>query len=416
MLARVRALFPIALIVFLGACDKPAAQRELSQQAAEPAKTAETKSDPPAMEAPRVGGAPPAERPTQLPQGLASGRPPAGGCVLRHEQALSQGAEWAVAASLAGGPVAIALEGSTLALWTSSATGFTRTATQALDAKAQRAAAACTGARCELAVVDERARLLALSLTSTGLSAPRTLASGLDRRFAPAIINVGARVLYAYTANVDKAMHTFWLESKNGKASAPQDLTPLAHGAAAPSFVLGSKLPTLVVVDPWAGLSPLLELHFGLEGPPSEAVVRTPVSQPYEPPLLAAVEWASGDVEVAYTAVGRLAMTAVGRVPLRKASEPSALSPSKGYGELWFAAARSATRALFALEVPVDSKPNAAREITLKLLDGSSTGQGPTFAADARHPSVASLRDPGEYLVTYARGTTVFAALVGCDD
>jgi hypothetical protein len=338
--------------------------------------------------------------------------------VLRHQQALSADSERALAANFAGAPIVVALEGkgSTLALWTSGPQGFTRTLSAPLESKAQRAAIVCTGARCELAVVDERARLLGLQLTSKSFSAPRVLASGLDRRFAPALADTGSRVLYAYTASVDKAMHTFWLESKDGKVSAPSDLTPRAHGAAAPSFVLGSKLPTLVAVDPWAGLSPLLEVSFGVLGPPSAAVVRTPVSQPYEPPLLIAMEWSSGDVEVAYTAVGRLAMTAVGRVPLRKASEPAALSPSKGYGELSFAAARSRRRALFAVEVAVDTKPDAPRQVALKLLDGVSTGEGPIFAADARHPSVSSLRDPGEYLVTYARSNVIQAALVGCQD
>lgn len=418
MLARVRALLTTAGLILLSACDKPAPpvspHEPLVESAQVATKRAQTRAEPKAELQPAGEPLPLAP----LPDTRIAAPPPKDGCVLRHQQALSADSERALAASLAGAPIVIALEGkgSTLALWTSRAQGFTRTLSAPLESKAQRASVVCTGARCELAVVDERARLLAVQLTSKGFSSPRVLASGLDRRFAPALADTGSRVLYAYTANVDNAMHTFWLESRDGKASTPSDLTPRAHGAAAPSFVLGSKLPTLVVVDPWAGLSPLLELNFGLQGPPSAAVVRTPVSQPYEPPLLAAVEWSSGDVEVAYTAVGRLAMTAIGRVPLRKASEPAALSPSKGYGELSFAAARSRTRALFAIEVAVGTKPDAPREIALRLLDGVSTGQGPTFAADARHPSVSSLRDPGEYLVAYARAGTIQAALVGCQD
>lgn len=418
MLARVRALLMTAGLVLLSACDKPAPPVEPHEPVVERPQVAEKQAQPRAE--PKLADQAPAGSPPSapLPATRNDARPPKDGCVLRHQQALSADSERALAANFAGAPIVIALEGkgSTLALWSSGAQGFTRTLSAPLESKAQRASVVCTGARCELAVVDERARLLGVQLTSKGFSSPRVLASGLDRRFAPALADTGSRVLYAYTANVDKAMHTFWLESKDGKVSAPSDLTPRAHGAAAPSFVLGSKLPTLVAVDPWAGLSPLLELDFGVQGPPSAAVVRTPVSQPYEPPLLAAVEWSSGDVEVAYTAVGRLAMTAIGSVPLRKASEPAALSPSKGYGELSFAAARSRTRALFAMEVAVDTKPDAPREIVLKLLDGVSTGQGPTFAADARHPSVSSLRDPGEYLVTYARANTIQAALVGCQD
>ncbi|MEY4510183.1 MAG: hypothetical protein RLZZ450_2305 [Pseudomonadota bacterium] len=418
MLAGVRALFTTAWLVLLCSCDTSAPPVEPPKPREESAEVAE--KQPKLQAAPRLDSPSTAEPSPSapLPEARNHARPPKDGCVLRHEQALSNDAERAVAASLSGAPIVIVLEekGSTLALWTSTAAGFTRAFSAPLEAKAQRASAACSGVRCELAIVDVRARLLGLQLTSKGFSSPRVLASGLDRRFAPALVDTGTRVLYAYTANVDKAMHTFWLESKAGKLSIPVDLTPRAHGAAAPSFVLGSKLPTLVALDPWAGMSPLLELSFGVAGPPSAAVVRTPVSQPYEPPLLAAVEWASGEVEVAYTAVGRLAMTAIGRVPLRKASEPTALSPSKGYGELSFAAARSGARALFAIEVAVDTKPDAPREISLKLLDGVSTVQGPTFAADARHPSVTRLREPGEYLVTYARANTVQAALVGCQD
>jgi hypothetical protein len=345
-------------------------------------------------------------------------RPPAHGCVVRHEQVLAGPAERALSGSLSGAAAAVVFEraGQALSLWTSGADGtLQRVSERALEAKAARGAIACAAAKCELALVDERGRLLALQIDALQISAPRTLASGLDRRFAPALRLAGSRTLYAYTANVGDAMHTFWVVGQEGKFSPARDLTPVGHGAAAPSFVLGNQRATLIAVDAHAGMSPLLEFSFDA-AEPSAALVGTPVSQPYEPPLLAAIEWPGGEVEVDYTAVGRLAMTAVGRVLLRKPSEPTALSGSKGYGELSFAVARSRKRALFALEVPVDAKPDAKRELALKLSDGRTTTAGPVLPADARKPSVAALADPGEYLVTYAHAEAIHALLVACDD
>ncbi len=71
-----------------------------------------------------------------------------------------------------------------------------------------------------------------------------------------------------------------------------------------------------------------------LEVQPGEVVVRTPVSQPYAPPLLSAVQWSDGTAEVVFSAVGRMAMTAIARVSLRTAMDPVALLPSTGYGAL----------------------------------------------------------------------------------
>src|SRR5581483_10852247 len=94
--------------------------------------------------------------------------------------------------------------------------------------------------------------------------------------------------------------------------------------------------PRLVMIDARAGMSPLLELPF-VGGKPGELRIGTPVSQPYAPPLLRAVQLpGEADVLVAYTALGRLAATAVGYVPLHSARAPAALLPSRGYGVIAF--------------------------------------------------------------------------------
>lgn len=346
-------------------------------------------------------------------------RAPPHGCAIGAAQELGAG-ERGVALYLGAAPgvLVVAPDGRSLALWTAAGARFVPGPRVALESPLSRATALCAES-CELALVDARGRLLSVALTSAGFSSPRTLANGLDRRFAPALARLGARLLYAYTGTVDEVMHTLLVERHGEQADAPRDLTPLGHGAGAPAFVLGASVPILVALDARGGVSPLLEWTFDQAGAPSEARVRTPVSQPYAPPLLAAVQRADGEVEVAYTAIGRVAMTAVGRVPLRRASEPSALLPSRGYGELAFSAARGRRIALFALESPSTSAANAPKSVVFKLLDGAQAYDGPELAAgDAgvRRPSLASGPSPGVFLLAYTRASAVYAAPVACDD
>jgi len=420
MLGGVRAPLLLLCLLWSFACTKPSAPpgptRDEAVAADLPSKQA---SEAPPESPPSVSPRAPPPAPAKPARTQPQKAPPSGSCLVRRESVLDPHAERALAANLDGRAAAIVFEkeGHTLALYTSGSDGsIQRTAERALDGKAKHGSVSCLAARCELAIVDERGRLLALQVASGQLSLPRVLASGLDRRFAPAVHQTDARTLHAYTANVDEAMHTFWVATQDGKSSVARDLTPVGHGAAAPTFVLGSKRVTLVVADAHAGLSPLLEFTFANVGDPSAAQVRTPVSQPYEPPLLAAIEWPSGEVEVDYTAVGKLAMTAVGRVLLRQTTEPTALSPSRGYGELSFGVARSQKRALFAIEVPVDASKDAQRQIQLKLTDGNTTTAGPMLAVGSHRPSVASLAEAGEYILSYSQGDEVRAALIGCDD
>ncbi|MDB4989773.1 MAG: hypothetical protein JWN04_4951 [Myxococcaceae bacterium] len=286
----------------------------------------------------------------------------------------------------------------------------------ALDSRAVHASAVCSAAHCELAWVDERARLLARSLGPAGLDPTRVLASGVDRRFAPALAEFANGIHYAYTASVEDAMHTLWVTRVGDKVSVPRDLTPPGHGAAASTFVLGATVPTLVFIDAHAGISPLLELRFDPAGRPGEVVVRTPVSQPFAPPLLSAVQWSDGRAEVVFSAVGRMAMTAIARVSLRTAIDPVALQPSTGYGALSFSAARAAHRALFALEVPSASAPDAPRSLALKLLDGVRTDDGPRLELGAHRPSLASGPHAGDYLLSYVRDEMVHVLHVACAD
>jgi hypothetical protein len=337
---------------------------------------------------------------------------PARGCAVEQESELAA-ASRGIALQLAGPAVLLAQEDPpALALWQGGTQGWREGLRLALESAAARASAVCTDDACDVAWVDQRMRLLRARVDGGGFGKPVELALGVDRRFAPAITRSGERVLVAYTVGVDEGMHTRVLGAR-GAELAPIDVTPSGHGAAAPVFVLGAAA-TLIAIDAHAGVSPLLEIPFDRDGAPQPAIVRTPVSQPYAPPLLAAVQWASGDVEVMFTAIGKLAMTAVGRVPLRSAAAPSALAASRGYGELSFAVARGSRRALFVLETPVDGAKNADRSLTLSLTDGTTTEDGPAFAAPARSPSLMHV--DGGYLLAFTRAGTVHAAMLRCAD
>jgi hypothetical protein len=172
------------------------------------------------------------------------------------------------------------------------------------------------------------------------------------------------------------------------------------------------------MVDARAGVSPLLEVRFDAQGNASPAQVRTPVSQPYAPPALAAVALSEDEVEVAFTAIGRAAATAIGRVPLTRAQAPEALVPSKGYGELRFSVAKGRRAALFAYEVSKHASNDPAREIHVKLVD--SRGEGAPLvvqaqASSAVAPSVVAAQRAGEFWLAYALPDRVVLARLACD-
>ncbi|HEY6878631.1 MAG TPA: hypothetical protein VI299_11465, partial [Polyangiales bacterium] len=321
----------------------------------------------PAPAAPAQGPSPQAEVPSaqsvDTPREVAKPLPavqrpkvpvPAKGCAVELEQRVAPGAR-GVALSLAGSAALLVANEDALTLF-QLGEGWREGPRLKLDAPIARASASCSKETCELALIDQKMRLFYTRIDDA-LHPLRELARGVDRRFAPALALQGERVLIAYTATVDEVMHTKLLGVRAGVLEPTQDITPPSAGAAAATFLLGASTPTLIAIDAHAGISPLLEFPLDATGKPRETLVRTPVSQPYEPPQLAAVQWHDGEAEAFFTVVGKLAMTAIGRLPLRRTESISALAPSRGYGELSFAVARGARRALFAFEVPVASTP-----------------------------------------------------------
>lgn len=411
------AALSLSLSLSLAACSKQPAPSS-NDASATRLELATTPAHEAASREPATASAPSAQvvapsRPSSAPPPVAV---PAHSCVVRSEQAL--GAAQRALSGFVGERARVVLvdaHGRALTAFESDGDEpFAQRARIELAAAVQRATLQCAD-RCELAFVDERGQLFATTLEDARFAPPVLLARGLDRRFAPALTQRAGRTFYAYTSSVDDAMHSFLVARVGDKVSAPHDLTPPGHGAAAPSFVHGSREPRLIVIDARAGLSPLLELELDPSGVPKPAEVRTPVSQPYAPPLLAAVRWPSGAIEVFYTLVGRLAMTAIARVPLRVAAEPTALSASRGYGELAFSVAATRDSALIAVEVPTATAPSAQRTLTLKLTDGASTYDALALAheGEAKQPSLA-VDAEGRYLLAYTSADRARVARLAC--
>ena len=344
----------------------------------------------------------------------ASARAPQNDCAVRASARIDAAAHEGLAGYLGAVPFALSFghDGRAVTLWTLGQAGPQRGWTRVLEAPTTRASLLCD-AGCTLALIDTRAVLHVLAFELTSSAPPRVLARGVDRRFAPALVGRPPDVLVAYTATRDEVMHTLLMRAAD-PSGAPRDVTPEGHGAAAPTFVLGAAHPTLVMIDARAGLSPLLELTLDAQGTPSAVRVRTPVSQPSQPPLLAASVLRDGEIEVYYSLIGRLAMTAIGRVPLRRTAQPSPLLSSRGYGNLRFVAARSRLRTLVAFEVPSAPPPSSPRTLGLKLLDGERTDE--VLALEGDRPSLASGPEPGSFVLVYASGSGLHASMLGCDD
>jgi hypothetical protein len=336
--------------------------------------------------------------------------------VLARERVLSTGAHKLLLGAERDNLVALAIgNGKDLTLYRGSALASLESAgTSTLEAQVSRAALYGDQAGVELALVDERGQVLLAPIAAAGLGKPQLVATGADRRFAPALARLGDGRLVAFVRAVGEGMHTF-VALVHGAKVTLHDVTPEGHGAAAPAFVAGASEPTLVMLDARAGVSPLLELGFDAQGHPGEVMVRTPVSQPYAPPLLRAVELPDGQVEVAFTAVGKLAATAIGRVPLRRAVQALALLPSRGYGELSFSALRGARRAAFAYEAPRTSEAGSAHDVEVVLLDEQGLGPVLSLGAsdDARAPELALYA--GTLWLGYTRGSQAVVAALRCD-
>lgn len=344
--------------------------------------------------------------------------PPARGCRVTQELALRDDAArtWAVAGAAEPDFLVLRADRRTLEWWRGNPPVQRGARTLAVPIARLALLRDAPAGGTSLVFVDDKGALAHVRYEAEQFGAPRSLAQDVDRRFDPALARAGGQLLVAFTRTVDQSMHTFVLRA--AEPAAARDVTPPGHGAAAPSFVLGAEPPILVMIDARGGVSPLLELPFDGAGKPGAVIVRTPVSQPYAPPALSAVAVPGGELEVAFTAIGKLAATAIGRVPLRRAVAPTALHPSRGYGQLSLSSARGARAVVYAFEVPSDASPDAPHMIELKWIDAQGEGDGlaaPASPDSAREPSIVALRR-GAFALAFTRGKRAHALLLDCGD
>ncbi len=224
--------------------------------------------------------------------------------------------------------------------------------------------------------------------------------SGADLRFAPALGVVGQVRVVAWTDGTGTPMRVRLARAdRTGTLLDTHDLTMTGMGAAAPVFGAGGDTKTIYFVDPRAGVSPIVKAELNPDGTPRPSAVARPVGTVSVPPEVAVAEDGSGHAYAGYTAIGNLATTAVGLMPLfGDVSGPSALVPGTGYGLLNVAAVAGRGAVVFAADAPKGEARDAPREIHVRLVKDGAAGETLTVAAPdgnrPRHrPRAASGRD-----------------------
>jgi hypothetical protein len=296
-------------------------------------------------------------------------------------------------------------------------------------------------ARVLVAASDGSGALLATTVGAARPGMPpawREIGRAADPRFPPAVAATAAGAVVAYTDGSATPMRVKVVRLRpDGTTAGTHDPTPESMGGSAPVIVSVGGVPTLFFVDARGGLSPIVRVPLGPDGSPRAAVVERPLSQLATPGRIAVAQVGSR-TRVAYTAVGRLATSAVGVVTLGDGGAPEALVPGTGYGTLTVSAAGAprggifvATRAVAGTATSATgdapaaagqgaalASPPAGGEVVVRLVDEAGLGPELRITREgerASHAAVARTAsgDVG-VVVTGAEGVSLH--LVRCDD
>jgi hypothetical protein len=253
---------------------------------------------------------------------------------------------------------------------------------------------------------------------SRGAGATRTLGSGVDTRFEPAVAYARRGALIAYTLGSTPMRSMLVRLDPQGQAISTHDITPAAMGAAAPAFVVGASPLMLVTADARSGMSPIARVALDSEGNPGTPEVAVPVGMMSQPPELAAAQSGAGTF-IGYTGVGSAATSAVGMVKvLPKVGAPEPLVKGTAYGALHIDAAASSGAVYFAADAPVTVGKEPKHEIRIVRVDGQGAGpvlQIAASAGDATHAAIAR-GDDGTLAVVFSAQDGVYLARVRCAD
>jgi hypothetical protein len=275
--------------------------------------------------------------------------------------------------------------------------------------------------RVALALVDGERRVRLAELSERGANQELRFAvvgEGASLRFTPALARVGSGWAIAWTSERDDTLRVYGVQVADGASSASgaRELRSLGGGAAAPTFVAGASAPTLLMLEPRAGMSAILRVPVSGAGFGEPSVAR-PVSLITEPPSLVAARVGANDW-AAYTAIGSAATTAVGLLRLDDTAAPAALVPGTGYGVLHVATASLLTGlAVFVADAPQGPAPTAPREVVVRALGPEGVMSDPIVlrgssgaASRGRVASVAS----GVVAVSFTDTDAVHVALGRC--
>ncbi|MCC6875351.1 MAG: hypothetical protein IT378_13680 [Sandaracinaceae bacterium] len=264
-----------------------------------------------------------------------------------------------------------------------------------------------------VAVVDgaQHVELGVLAEGSDGLSLV-DVAEGASLRFDPALAPApSSRWALAWTDERATPMRVrARIVSASGEGAGARDLTPTGGGAAAPRFASGA--PELTFIDPRVAISVVYRVVLGSDFGTSE--VLRPVGNAAEPPEVAVAR--VGDTRwVGYTAVGNVAMTAVGLVRGGDQAPPQPIVPGRGYGELHVDAASAGDHAIFVADSPTAAPAESPREIHVRLLRGGALSDPVVVRAEpgASQARIARLPD-GRLAVGFRAGEAVRVALGRC--
>lgn len=271
-----------------------------------------------------------------------------------------------------------------------------------------------------LAITDGKGALHVreVELGKSGPGALRSIATGVDTRFAPAIAHDGENTLVAYTQG-STPMHTrVVVLDRLGAVRATHDVTPPSSGAAAPAFVEGANPPSLLTVDARDGMSPVSRTDFAPNGTPNASEVAVPVGMVSSPPQLAAASSPVGTY-LAYTGLGSAATSAIGLVALAPVQgTPSALVPGNAYGRLYVAAATAPRAVLIAADTPTRAGKEAPRQVLLHVVNVAGADQGIALAGpDGTATQAAVARDEGGVVaVAFNASGAIYVARLRCAD
>lgn len=251
----------------------------------------------------------------------------------------------------------------------------------------------------------------------------REVAARVDLRFPPAIAPFRGGALLAYTAGEgegeDVASHVYAVRlDENGKAGERVDVTPIAGGASAPSFVRGAK-ETLAFVDARLGFSPVYVRRFGEKlADPIEPELLRPLSHMLEPAQLV-VAMHRGEAHIGYTGRGADMGSAIGWVRVGKgAAVPASVVSPRGLGPLRVDVDVLPEGALlFVGDAPLAREANAPREVHVRRLEADRLGEAIRLRGSdgtAARPSIAALGGD-DVVVVYSTARGIELVHLECD-